>query len=256
MQTIGLVLSGGGARAIAHLGLLQRMDEIGIKPGAISGVSAGAIIGALYASGMSPKQILGTVKEYNGFAKIVLSSGGLFTATGLQQILNSALPGDDFDCLTIPLYVTATDMAGGTSVTFSRGSLIDVLIGSSSVPVLFAPKKHGRQYLVDGGVLNNLPAECLAGKCDQIIGSHVNRRYKPTKNLDRLHVFDQCFHLAIAKNVSQNAGLCNILFEPELDKYSMFDIKYADRLFDLGYQTAKENNALSILAETVHQQDS
>ncbi len=253
MQTIGLVLSGGGARAIAHLGLLQRMDEMGIKPGVISGVSAGAIIGALYASGMSPKQILGIVKEYNGLAKIVLSSGGLFTATGLQQILNTALPVDDFDSLSVPLYVTATDMAGGTSVTFSRGPLIDVFIGSSSVPVLFTPKKHGRQYLVDGGVLNNLPAECLAGKCDKIIGSHVNRRDKPAKNLDRLHVFDQCFHMAIAKNVAQNAGLCDILFEPELDKYSMFDIKYADRLFKVGYQAAKENEELTMLAEPVLQ---
>ncbi|MCO5950198.1 patatin-like phospholipase family protein [Mucilaginibacter flavidus] len=253
MQTVGLVLSGGGARAIAHLGLLQLMDEMSIMPDVISGVSAGAIIGALYASGMAPKQILNVVKENNSLAKIVLSSGGLFTATGLQQILNSALPMDDFDRLSVPLYVTATDMISGTSVTFSKGPLIDVLIGSSSVPVLFTPKKHDRQRLVDGGVLNNLPAECLAGKCDKIIGSHVNRRYKPAKNLDRLHVFDQCFHMAIAKNVAQNSALCDILFEPELDKYSMFDIKYADRLFKVGYQTAKDNKELTSMAETVRQ---
>lgn len=251
MQTIGLVLSGGGARAIAHLGLLQRMDEMGIKPALISGVSAGAVIGALYASGMLPKQILGIVKEYNGLAKIVLSSGGLFTATGLKHVLNSALPRDNFDSVSIPLFVTATDMAGGTSVTFSKGPLIDVLIGSSSVPVLFTPRKHGRQYLVDGGVLNNLPAMCLVGKCDRIIGSYVNRRNKPAKNLDRLHVFDQCFHLAIAKNVTENAGLCDLLFEPNLDKYSMFDINYAETLFKIGYQAAKENKELTSLAEPV-----
>lgn len=249
MQTIGLVLSGGGARAIAHLGLLKRMDEIGIKPCAISGVSAGAVIGALYASGISPTQILGIVKEYNSLAKIVLSLGGLFTATGLQQILNTALPADNFDSLSIPLFVTATDMVGGTSVTFSKGPLTDVLIGSSSVQVLFTPKKHGRQYLADGGVLDNLPAACLLGKCDQIIASHVNHRDKPSKNLDRLHVFDQCFHLAIAKNVATNAGLCDLLFEPKLDKYSMFDIKYADRIFKVGYQTAKDNKRLTELAE-------
>jgi len=253
MQTIGLVLSGGGARAIAHLGLLQRMDEMGVRPGVISGVSAGAIIGALYASGMSPKQILGIVKQYNGIAKIVLSSGGLFTAAGLQLILNSALPADEFDSLSIPLYVTATDLVSGSAVTFCKGPLVDVLIGSSSVPVLFTPKKHGLQHLVDGGVLNNLPVECLAGKCDKIIGSHVNRRDKPAKNLDRLHVFDQCFHMAIAKNVAQNSSLCDILFEPELDKYSMFDIKYADRLFKVGYQAAKENEELTMLAESVLQ---
>jgi len=84
----------------------------------------------------------------SSLALMVLSSGGLFTASGLKQILSSAIPANNFESLSIPLFVTATDIASGTSITYSKGPLHDVLIGSSSVPVLFTPQKYGKQYLV------------------------------------------------------------------------------------------------------------
>lgn len=156
MTKIGLVLSGGGARAIAHLGILDGLDQIGLKPNVISGVSAGAIIGALYSAKYSPKQILEMIKKHtsSSLALMVLSSGGLFTASGLKQILSSAIPANNFESLSIPLFVTATDIASGTSITYSKGPLHDVLIGSSSVPVLFTPQKYGKQYLVETKVPN------------------------------------------------------------------------------------------------------
>ena len=131
MTKIGLVLSGGGARAIAHLGILDGLAQIGLKPNVISGVSAGAIIGALYSAKYSPKQILEMIKKHTSSSLLmVLSSGGLFTASGLKQILSSAIPANNFESLSIPLFVTATDIASGTSITYSKGPLHDVLIGS------------------------------------------------------------------------------------------------------------------------------
>jgi len=243
MTKIGLVLSGGGARAIAHLGVLDGLDQIGLKPNVISGVSAGAIIGALYAAKNSPKQILEIIKKHtsSSLALMLLSSGGLFTASGLKQILSAAIPANNFESLSIPLFVTATDIASGTSITYSKGPLHNVLIGSSSVPVLFTPQKHGKQYLVDGGVLNNFPAGCIQEKCDKMIGSHVNNLSGHNRQLDRLHVFDRCFHMAIENTVKLNAVLCDVLIEPALARYSMFDTKHADKIFKAGHHAVMEN---------------
>ncbi|CAN5356604.1 patatin-like phospholipase family protein [soil metagenome] len=244
---IGIVLSGGGARGIAHLGVLQGLTELGIQPSIISGVSSGALVGALFAAGHSPKEILAIVKKNAspGLARMIIFSGGLFSAGGIKQIAKVTMPGDDFSKLHIPLYVTATDINSGTSATFSQGPLYDVLIGSSSIPPLFAPLKNRRQHLLDGGILNNLPVECISGKCDRIIGSHVNKLY-PEKagKLTRLQILDRSFHLAIADKVAINAALCDLFIEPPLRAYSMFDVKHADQIFKTGYQTIMKEKQL------------
>jgi len=244
---IGLVLSGGGARGLAHLGVLEALDEMGIKPAVISGTSSGALIGALYASGNSPRKILAMIKEHasGSVFGMFLSSEGLFSSTGLRHILKSAIPEDSFEKLLTPLYVTATDIAAGTSATFSKGPLFDVLVGSSSVPVLFKPVKIGHQYLVDGGVMDNFPVECIKDKCDKIIGSHVNKpAHKKVGKLNRFQLLDLCFHLAICGRVAINAKSCHVLLEPPLSGYSMFDMSHADRIFKIGYQTTMEKRRL------------
>ena len=247
MIKTGLVLSGGGARAIAHLGVLQGMREVGIEPACISGVSAGAIIGALYAADYTPLQIMDMIKEYSSssLAKMMLLPGGLFSAAGLKKILRSVISKDSFEALRIPLFVTTTDIISGTSVTFSQGQLFDVVVGSSSVPAMFSPVKHGGHYLVDGGVLNNFPVECLTGHCDRIIGSHVNKLYplKP-KQLGRLKVLERCFHLAIAHTVKRNSSSVDLLIEPQLAKYGMFEMKFARQIFEAGYSSLMANEEL------------
>ena len=244
---IGIVLSGGGTRGMAHLGALNALDELGVKPAIISGTSSGALLGALYAAGNPPKEILKMVKAHasSGVLGMILSSGGLFSATGLMEILKSAIMTDDFEKLLIPLYVTATDIGGGRSVTFSEGPLFDALIGSSSVPGVFKPVKLGNQYLVDGGVMNNFPVECIKDKCDKLIGSHVNKLcYKNAGKLNRLQILDRCFHLAISVQVAINAKYCDVFLEPPLSGYGMFDMKYADRIFKKGYQAVMEKEQI------------
>src|SRR5665213_2359814 len=115
MGTTGIVLSGGGARGIAHLGVLHGLNEMDIFPGVISGVSAGAIIGALYAAGRSPAEILGIIKKHasTSLVAMLVFPGGLFSRAGLKQILTDEIPGDSFESLDIRLFVTATDIDGG-----------------------------------------------------------------------------------------------------------------------------------------------
>ncbi|MGF7080332.1 patatin-like phospholipase family protein [Mucilaginibacter sp. UYCu711] len=247
MDKVGLVLSGGGARGIAHLGLLQGLDEMGIKVGVISGVSSGAIIGALYAAGYTPQHILALTKAHSAttIIGVILSAGGLFSPTGLRDVLTSTIPKGNFEHLSIPLFVTATDIVTGTAITFSKGPLYDALVGSSSIPALFDPIKSGDRYLVDGSVLNNLPVDCLSGQCDVIMGSHVNRLFHQQKEpLSRLQVFERCFQLAIAGTVAAHGKKCDVFIEPDLSSYNMFEMKYADEIFEVGYHTVNAHRQL------------
>jgi NTE family protein len=254
MATIGLVLSGGGARTIAHLGMIKALEVLNITPVCLSGVSAGAIIGALYAAGNSPEQIMAMIKEHSSasLTRMILFPGGLFSADGLRHILQVAIGKDSFEDLKIPLFVTATDIMTGKAIVFSSGDLFNPVVGSSSIPAIFSPVKHGPYNLVDGGVLNNLPVSCIIGSCDRIIGCHVNKIQPLTKNnLSRLQVLERCFHLAIAENVESNSKLCDIVIEPELGKYGMFDTKFADQIFDAGYTaTMKNSRAIAILQQS------
>lgn len=252
MADIGLALSGGGVKGIAHLGLLQALKELGIKPKVISGVSSGAVTGALYAAGYTPRQILSMAKDHSPMSILatVITAGGLFSPDVLKEVLMDAIPQNDFGLLKIPLLVTATDLNNCSSVTFSKGSLNDVIVGSSIVPAVFDPIPHQHFLLVDGGVLNDFPVDCLSGRCDRIIGSHVNKLVNSEgATLSRLQVLERCFHLANAEKVASQAKLCDVLIEPLLTQYNMVEMKYADEIFEIGYQAAmaqKENLLLLI----------
>jgi NTE family protein len=120
MFKIGLVLSGGGARSIAHLGVLQALEDLGLRPQAIAGASAGAVLGALYAAGHSPHQILTAVKTNAGTGLVnrIFAGSGLFTVSGLTQFFkDTGLPAH-FENLAIPLWVSATDLRSCQPVVF------------------------------------------------------------------------------------------------------------------------------------------
>jgi NTE family protein len=244
MKKTGIVLSGGGARGAAHLGVLKALDELEIEISAISGVSAGAVIGALYAAGVSPEKILETLKAqtYFGIKDFLWMKNGLFNLEGLRKKLTELIPVDDFAGLKIPLFIVATDILTGTSITFSDGPLHDVIIGSASVPVVFEPKPFKNYQLLDGGILNNLPIEPLLGCCNVIIGSHVNKLHDANTpiSLDKTALMDQCFHLVIANSVKERAKACHIYFEPLLAGFGIFEMKHADQIFEIGYNAAMD----------------
>ncbi len=241
MKKTGLVLSGGGARGFAHLGLLQALDELGIKVAAISGVSAGAIIGALYAAGYEPKKILEVVKGQNYYRlpSLAFSRTGLFSLKNIEAVFAKLIPKNRFDDLNIPLYVTATNLSEGKCETFSSGSLIDKILASASVPAIIAPALIEGKYYVDGGVMNNFPVECLSGKYDAIIGCHVNKLYENGYvDVSRIQIVEHCFHLAIAGKVYAQSAMCDVFIEPGLEGFGMFEMKHADTIYQKGYDAA------------------
>ncbi len=243
MLKIGYVLSGGGARGFAHLGVLKLLEELKLIPHAISGTSIGAIIGALYADGKSPEQIMHLLKrnDFLSWANFSFHKDSLFEMNTLRKVLQQSIPHDDFESLKIKLYINATDIKQGETVIFSKGKLIDPIIASSSIPLLFKPIEINNRLLSDGGIMNNFPIEPLLDTCDIIIGSYVNRMHDTSSigtNHETVNIIDKCFHLAISDSVYSKANNCKAFIESPLYNYSMTDAKHADEIFEIGYNAA------------------
>lgn len=243
MIKVGIVLSGGGARCVAHLGVLQGLEDLGIKPEATAGASAGAVMAALYAAGYSPTEILEAIKvsSSSGLMNKLVSGSGLFTTGGLKQFLQDLKLPSKFELLKLPLWVAATDLRSCRPVTFSKGLLHAPLMGSCAVPGIFQPVQFEGYTLADGGILDNLPVKEIRQACQILIGSNVNKLNKSLpKNMSRLQTLDRCFHLIIDNQVAVNSAFCDHYLQPDLSKFPMMELKYPDRLFKAGYRAVME----------------
>ena len=239
--SIGLGLSGGGVRGICHLGVLKALNEAGIFPNQVSGSSAGAIVGAMYCQGYSPDEVLKIIIETNYFKLLrpAISWKGLFNLDSLAQLLKTYLPHNDFSALKTTLIVAATDIGKGEVVYFDSGKLIDPILASSCIPGMFEPILYDSRYLVDGGVLNNLPVEPLQGKCDLIIGVNCNHLPELGKVRNVKNLIERAVMMNLNFNVYTRKGACDYFIEaPGLGKYGVFDLKKAPELFQAGYQQA------------------
>jgi NTE family protein len=241
----GLVLSGGGARAAAHIGVIKALEENGIYPTHIAGTSAGAIVGALYAQGIGWLEILNFFKTTPIFNtnRIAYNKPGFIDSAKFYDDLKAYFPIDDFNVLEKPMFITATNVIDGTLKIFSKGQLIKPIIASASFPGVFTPTKINDSYYIDGGILNNFPVEPLIKDCDQIIGVYVNPLKKiRIKDLKHSYsVVERAFKIKSSSESILKFSDCNFVISPEnLINYGTFDMNNIDAIFNLGYTTTKE----------------
>lgn len=239
MKTIGYALSGGGVRGLAHLGVIQALQEFEIKPTIISGTSAGSLMGAFFAADYSPKEILSIAKSSGifSFSNILFRKQGLFAMKSFETLFLKYIPHNSFEKLSLPLIVTATDIVKGESVYFNSGELAKPLMASSCVPLVFEPISYNDMLLLDGGILNNLPIEPLQGSCDKLIGIHVNSISKQLKNLHMKDIADRSFHLALSSAVRIKAKQCDLFIEPpEMTKFGIFEMDKMQEVVDYAYK--------------------
>ncbi|MBN1159063.1 MAG: patatin-like phospholipase family protein [Bacteroidales bacterium] len=237
----GLVLSGGAARGFAHLGVLKALEESGIKPDVISAVSAGSIAGAFYADGYTPDEILEIYTSKNLFdlIKITVPKTGFLNANGLKDTLKKNLRAKTIEELKIPMVIAVTNFLKGETEFLTKGNLVDAVMASSCVPVLFeVVKMNDRQY-VDGGVLNNMPVEPIEKKCKKLIGVYIMPAGE-VKNLKGIvHVAERAFYLTLAaKSVNKKNHFDIFISSDDIAKYGFWDLKKAPELFRLGYDIA------------------
>jgi len=240
---IGMVLSGGGARGFAHLGVLQALNEAGIYPEVISGTSAGALAGVLYCDGYSPEEILKIMKVDSrlNYMRPVLPRFGLLQISGIAKILESSLRAKSFEELKIPLFVAATNLNQGKIEYFSKGKLLNPVIASSSIPVLFKPVIINNQSYVDGGVMDNLPIKPIENLCRFFIGSFVNPSGYQESFSSLIDIAERIFTLNLFKEALEKSKRFDFYVGPEeLRKYSVLETERADEVFSIGYNIAKD----------------
>ena len=209
--TIGLALGSGGANGLAHIAILQVFDELGIVPERIVGTSIGAVIGGLYAAGLSAQQIRGIfaavagspLDAFSGLAKSDLklatllrfwrSGAGLLDSGSFMHLLAAHTDVRIFEQLHIPLTVVATDYWTADSVSISEGELFPAIEASMAVPGLFMPVRRGEHLLIDGGTSNPLPFDLLQGAVDVVIAVDVSGNHQPD-NGQELGLTDMLFN--------------------------------------------------------------
>jgi NTE family protein len=238
-----LALSGGGARGIMHAGFLKALDEEGLMPEAIAGASMGAIVGAMYAAGVKPNDMLKAIKlpEFRNLHTWIGLKGGFGSLAQLHKQLEKYILIDKIEKLPIPFFVSVTNLNKGENEIISKGNIYDAVVASASIPILFVPTKIGKYYYVDGGVTNNLPASCLVKAGRMLIGLSSNHTEEMDKEFtSMLAVGERCMRIVVHSKVMEQARFCDMLIDPiELHRYGTFDFDEADEIFAIGYKTGK-----------------
>ena len=253
---IGLTLGGGGAKGLAHILMLEALDEQGIRPHVISGSSIGAIIGALYAAGLSGKEIRALIEQFLvaeqdadsllpalpksirwlDFIDPELGSGGLLDSSDFIEFVGEQLPVQRFRNLVMPLKVVTAELLTGKQVVIESGLILPALQASMAVPGVFRPVELGGRELVDGGVANPLPYDLLLDECDIVVAIDVsgNRELEDGEALSSMGVLLQSFHTMsnniVAEKLKQQRP--DIYIRPDIRNVRVLEFYKAKQVFE------------------------
>jgi len=244
MSAIGISLCGGGARGIAHIGVLQALLENNIHPQVIAGTSAGALVGCFYAAGFLPTEIFDALKStsvFNAF-NFTYNISGLSNLSYLSKIIKDKIPHNSFNGLLKPLFATVANLTDGRCEYMNTGKLSDVVAASCSVPMVFKPVKMNGKTYIDGGFFDNLPIKPIRNMCEKVIAVNVNPHNfsKDPNNVIALGL--RCLDLTIWRNSTAQIKHCDFLIDvKEAAKFRPIDAWRANSLYNAGYQQTLQN---------------
>ena len=279
---IGLVLSGGGARGFAHIGVIRVLEENHIPVDYISGASMGALVGALYATGRTPAEMEELINKLDwnellrgkpAFDNLsyrrkedrrnlpgAITLGGKKTNLRLPSSLNPGheiglvldslmLPyGDNtnFDDLPIPFRCVATDLVNADTVVLKSGSLAQALRATMAIPAVFAPVELNGRILADGGILNNIPTDVAKEMgADIVLVVNIETQLGDRTSLqDLVGILGQTFYVATVENSRRSLRQADIIIAPDLKNYTTFDFGAGEEIIELGYEGAQAKTTL------------
>jgi NTE family protein len=280
---IGVALEGGGALGLAHIGVLQWMEENHIPVDRLAGTSMGALIGAMYAEGMTPaelrrvgtseafKEVFTLQSPYNdlsfrrrqdryeipqsftvGLRHGVRARNGLVAERGINDFLATNMASYnsrelDFNTMPIPFRCVATDLTTLKAVTFSSGPLPVAVRASVSIPGIFSPvKTSDGHFLVDGGIMDNLPTDVVRRdlKADVVIAVYLKSDVlRPSDTSSIVGVLNRAFSAGIEQNVAEAMPLANLVVSVPLDQFTGTDYEKGEQIIQAGYDAAEQNRA-------------
>lgn len=249
-KKLGLVLGSGGARGVAHIGFIKALEEAGIKPRSISGSSAGSIVGACVAMGMSADDIMNEVRNLKASEVLYgvpnFNRSGLFSTRGVHRKLNSFFKRKRICDLDIDFCCVATNLSKGESKVFTgRSFVVPSVVASSCIPALFEPEVIGGVQYIDGGVTSRLPIEAIRRFEPDVVvavdvfaeGNEVTNYPNALSVLSRaVDIMDRNYTKAKTKEEKPD-----LLVLPDLGNMSQYTFKELEFAYEQGYKAGKES---------------
>ena len=249
---IGLALGGGGARGIAHLGVWQRLQELGIPIHCVAGTSIGAIAGAIIAAGRVDEALawceMSSWKKLPGLIFERPTTKALLSGRRVEEKLRQIIAAETFADLSMPYAAVATDLNTGEAVVMQEGDLISAVRASMSIPGVFSPIEREGRVLVDGGLVNPLPVSaCRALGAEVIIAVDVNPLGDPatTKPFEKLHIMDVLlksfgiFNYELTRR-ELAVNKPDVLIRPDVGQVVALDFRRVGPLVEIGRQAVDE----------------
>ncbi len=242
---LAIALSGGAAWGIAHIGVLQVLEDEGISVDLVTGTSAGSLVGALWTGGITAHKMEELLDGINWatFGRLVFPKLGLFDSTLLEDFVSEHLGADrTFEDLAKPLAVVATDLYSGTQVVIDSGPVAPAVRASCAIPMVFTPLEYQGKLLVDGGLVNNLPVSAAVDRgADSVIAVNLKE-----DTISPEHVTNQWEVGIRALNIMHNRATLievrrsDVLISPRVSDISPSSFKDNECLLERGREAARE----------------
>ncbi len=244
-DTLGICLGGGAALGFAHIGVLQSLEDHGIYPTHIAGSSMGAIVGTLYAAGYTPKEMLQMIKDDKLYKITTLMTfrpgflkSGLSAHTMLRALIRELIPHNSFEQLKRKMHVCVVNLNTGEFEIISSGNELDKWVAaSSSIPGLFETIRQDGIDYIDGGVLNNMPAQGIKEFCQTIIGVDVIPHKAPKQLKKPIDTLAFAVRAMQHQNSKEGRDLCRYLIEPQsIEEFHEFNFDAYQAIYQHGYK--------------------
>ena len=241
---LGLALSGGGTRGFAHIGVLKAFEEEHIKFDCVTGTSVGSLIGAMYCANIGVDQMIDEAKQVTRRDVV----GRFFfnsNSANIAAVANRLLKDRTFNELSTPFAAVAVDLVDGQEVVLSSGNVSQAVSASCAVPAVFKPVEMDGMVLVDGGLLNNMPADvCRSMGAEIVIGVDLNHhRGEGTTSKKLASTLVACWSIVSKSTMYKGLHNSDVVIEPELKNFDRTSLKNIDEMVEEGYRAAKEKMA-------------
>lgn len=242
-----MALGSGGSRGVAHIGFLKALEEVGVKPDYITGSSMGAVVGAAYAAGLTVEQMKEAVYTLRLLDLITFTGkrGGVSGTKKIRELLIKYIGDITFADLKIPFRCYAVDMISQNLIEFSTGSVIDAVVASASIPVVFHPLEKDGMRLIDGGILERVPvSQVKAMGADVVVGVDVLGRRDASEDAPNvlkmlIETIDVMDNHRTARRKEDFKDIIDFWLEPDLGTMSQYDLRQIRFAYEKGYELGK-----------------
>ncbi len=240
-----MALSGGAARGIAHIAVLETLELEDIPITAIAGTSAGSVIGALYAAGMPLREIRHILlnAKWKDVLKFTIPRQGLISSEGIYRFMEDILPVKKFSSLPLPFAAVATDLKTAEKVVLTSGSIARAVQASCSLPIIFTPTEINKKILVDGGVASQVPVRAVREElgAKRVIAVNVNYQARELDEYDNL--IKIATHLSVlwaTRNAREEEKLADVVIQVNAKRISLYDLSKSRELLRRGRKATED----------------